>query len=98
MVFLNTSGDIFSEEQKAALQNYFARGKGFVGIHSASNTEMQWDWFTEMIAATFKDHPKVQNATLLIDTNGNHPAINGLNKKEDFLDEPGARRNLRHTD
>ena len=87
LVFLNTSGNIFSEEQKAALQYFFARGKGFVGIHSASNTEMQWDWFTEMIGATFKDHPKVQSATLLVNTNSHHPAINGLNNQEEFMDE-----------
>ena len=87
LVFLNTSGNIFSEEQKAALQNYFASGKGFVGIHAASDTEKQWDWFTEMVGATFKDHPKVQNAMLEINTNCNHPAINGLNSQEIFKDE-----------
>ncbi|WJJ97739.1 ThuA domain-containing protein [Algibacter luteus] len=87
LVFLNTSGDIFSEAQKAALQNYFSRGKGFVGIHAASDTEKDWGWFTEMIGATFKNHPKVQEATLNINTECNHPAINGLKSKEVFKDE-----------
>lgn len=87
LIFLNTSGDIFSKDQKVALQNYFARGKGFVGIHAASDTEKEWDWFTEMIGATFKDHPKVQNATLNINTESRHPAINHLNTTEVFMDE-----------
>ncbi|MGB5418365.1 ThuA domain-containing protein [Algibacter sp.] len=87
LVFLNTSGNIFSEDQKLALQNYFARGKGFVGIHAASDTEKQWDWFTEMIGATFKNHPKVQPATLNINTDCEHPAIKGLNNEEVFRDE-----------
>lgn len=87
LVFLNTSGDIFSEDQKEALKNNFARGKGFVGIHAASVTEKNWEWFTEMIGAIFKDHPKVQSATLNINTERNHPAIKGFNKQEVFIDE-----------
>lgn len=87
LVFLNTSGDIFSEDQKKALKNYFARGKGFVGIHAASDTEKQWSWFTEMVGATFKDHPKVQRAGLNINKTCSHPAINNFNDKEVFTDE-----------
>ncbi|GAA4814908.1 ThuA domain-containing protein [Litoribaculum gwangyangense] len=87
LVFLNTSGNIFSNDQKVALQNYFARGNGFVGIHAASDTEKEWDWFTEMIGATFKDHPKVQKATLNIHTECHHPATNHLNTTEVFKDE-----------
>ena len=87
LVFLNTSGDLFDENQKKALKKYMANGNGFVGVHAASNTEMEWPWFTEMIGATFKDHPKVQNATLHIDKASEHPSINHLNKIEVFRDE-----------
>jgi len=87
IVFLNTSGNIFSDENKNALKNYFARGKGFVGIHAASDTEKEWQWFTEMVGATFKDHPKVQTATLNVNTTCQHPAIDGWNVNEVFKDE-----------
>ncbi|MFV9551368.1 ThuA domain-containing protein [Algibacter sp. PT7-4] len=87
LVFLNTSGDIFDKKQKEALQDYMANGNGFIGIHAASDTEKEWPWFTEMIGATFKSHPKVQNATLIIDKSNSHPAINHLNEKEVFKDE-----------
>jgi type 1 glutamine amidotransferase len=87
LVFLNTSGDIFDEYQKKAFQKYIANGKGFVGIHAASDTEKEWPWLAEMIGATFKDHPKVQNATVHFDKSTEHPAINHLNKKEVFKDE-----------
>lgn len=87
LVFLNTSGDIFDDNQKEVFQNYIAEGNGFVGIHAASNTEMEWSWFTKMVGATFKDHPKVQNATLHIDKTTEHPAINHLKDKEVFKDE-----------
>lgn len=87
VVFLNTTGNIFNEENKAALRNFFARGKGFVGVHSASNTEEEWPWFTEMIGATFKDHPKVQSATVNVNTSCQHLAIKNWNEKEVFIDE-----------
>ena len=87
LVFLNTTGDLFSPIQKKALKNYFARGKGFVGIHAASDTEMEWNWFTEMIGATFKDHPKVQPATVHVNKRTNHPAVAELKETEVFKDE-----------
>ena len=87
LVFLNTSGDVFDENQKKALQKYIANGNGFVGVHLASGTETKWPWFTEMIGATFKDHPKVQNATLNINKTSNHPSIAHLKDIEVFKDE-----------
>ncbi|WP_298551474.1 ThuA domain-containing protein [uncultured Algibacter sp.] len=87
LVFLNTSGNLFDENQKKALKQYMITGKGFVGIHCVSNTEIEWPWFTEMIGATFKDHPKVQNATLHVDKSSEHPTINHLEAVEVFKDE-----------
>lgn len=87
LVFLNTSGDIFNENEKQALQSYMAKGYGFVGIHAASDTEKEWPWFTKMIGATFKNHPKVQNAKLHIEKSSSHPAINHLKETEAFKDE-----------
>jgi type 1 glutamine amidotransferase len=87
IVFLNTTGNILEDNQKKAFQKYINRGNGFVGIHAASDTEKEWTWFTNMIGATFKIHPKVQNGTLYIDTSSEHPAINHLKEKEVFKDE-----------
>jgi type 1 glutamine amidotransferase len=87
LVFLNTTGDLYDEGQKEALKTYMVKGNGFVGIHAASNTEMEWSWFTKMIGATFRDHPKVQKATLYIDKSSEHPAINHLKETEVFKDE-----------
>ncbi|MGJ8761408.1 MAG: ThuA domain-containing protein [Polaribacter sp.] len=87
VVFLNTTGNILEEKQKKAFQKYINNGNGFVGIHAASDTEKEWTWFTNMIGATFKIHPKVQNATLHIDASSEHSAINHLKKEEVFKDE-----------
>ncbi|WP_299130768.1 ThuA domain-containing protein [uncultured Winogradskyella sp.] len=87
IVFLNTTGNVFNARQKEALKTYMASGKGFIGIHAATNTEMEWLWFTDMIGAVFRDHPKVQNATLRIEKSIAHLAINHLNETEVFRDE-----------
>ena len=39
VIFLNTTGNILNEEQQAAFEKFIRAGKGFVGIHSASDTE-----------------------------------------------------------
>lgn len=87
VVFLNTTGNLFNDQQKKAFKKYIANGNGFVGIHSASNTEEQWPWFTDMIGATFRDHPRVQKAKVLVNLYNEHPAIKHLNKEEFFKDE-----------
>ncbi|WP_418262579.1 ThuA domain-containing protein [Flavobacterium faecale] len=65
LIFLNTSGDLFNNEQKKTFQNYIAQGKGFVGLHAATDTEKSWPWYGNMVGAVFNEHPKIQKATLV---------------------------------
>src|SRR5579875_1430963 len=39
VVFLNTTGDVLNNEQQAAFEHYIHHGGGFVGVHSATDTE-----------------------------------------------------------
>jgi len=50
---------------------------GFVGIHSASDTEYQWPWYGRLVGAYFASHPEIQRATIRI-ANPNHPATKSL--------------------
>ncbi len=79
LVFLNTTGDILNDSQQDVLKAYFARGKGFVGIHAASDTEMDWPWYNAMIGAVFSKHPKIQKAVL--NTSENYKAFFGKDYK-----------------
>src|SRR5215475_3578943 len=45
IVFLNTTGDILDARQQEAFEQFIRRGGGFVGIHSASDTEYDWPWY-----------------------------------------------------
>ncbi|MBJ7880521.1 ThuA domain-containing protein [Gelidibacter salicanalis] len=87
VVFLNTTGNILNDYQQNDFKKFIANGNGFVGIHAATDTEKDWPWYNEMIGATFTSHPKVQDATLKIDTSIQHPSITHLKESEVFNDE-----------
>jgi type 1 glutamine amidotransferase len=66
VVFLLTTGDILNAEQKAAFERYIRAGGGFVGVHSAADTEHGWPWYTRLVGRTFQAHPANQTATLVV--------------------------------
>ena len=44
VVFLCTTGTVLDTLQKEAFKKYIQAGGGFVGIHSATDTEYSWPW------------------------------------------------------
>lgn len=66
VIFLSTTGDVLNEEQQKAFEKYIQSGKGFVGIHAATDTEYDWPWFAKLVGANFLSHPKQQTAKLVI--------------------------------
>ncbi|MCG8372641.1 MAG: ThuA domain-containing protein [Balneolales bacterium] len=77
VIFLSTTGDILNEEQQAAFEQYISTGKGFVGIHAASDTEYSWPWYGELVGAYFDSHPQIQQATIEV-ADKVHPSTNFL--------------------
>jgi type 1 glutamine amidotransferase len=70
VVFLLTSGNILDNEQKAAFERYIQAGGGYVGVHSASDTEHHWSWYGKLVGAFFLSHPRIQQATIdVVDRN-----------------------------
>jgi|ADGO01.1.fsa_nt_gi Uncharacterized protein conserved in bacteria len=67
IVFLLTTGDVLSDQQQAAMERFIRSGRGFVGIHSAADTEYEWAWYTSMLGHMFKSHPQIQTATLKVE-------------------------------
>lgn len=66
IVFLMTTGSILNEDQQAAMQRFIQSGKGFVGIHSASDTLYEWEWYTKLVGRMFRIHPVIQTAELQV--------------------------------
>lgn len=64
VVFLSTSGEILTPAQRNALKRFVQSGKGFVGIHSASDTELNWPWYGKLVGHRFKIHPEIQTAKI----------------------------------
>jgi type 1 glutamine amidotransferase len=77
VVFLNTTGDVLNAAQQTAFEQFIAGGKGFVGIHAATDTEYSWPWYHGLVGAYFNGHPAVQQATVQV-VNKLHPATAAL--------------------
>jgi type 1 glutamine amidotransferase len=86
VVFLCTTGDVLDPEQRAAFERYIRSGGGFVGIHSASDTEYHWPWYGQLVGAYFTSHPQIQRATVHI-TDPSHPSTKGLPAIWERIDE-----------
>ena len=77
VVFLLTSGDVLNNSQQAAFEDYIRSGRGYVGVHSASDTEYSWPWYGDLMGAYFDNHPSIQVATVNIEIT-DHPSTEGL--------------------
>lgn len=86
VVFLSTTGDIFTEPQQNEFIKFIQNGGGFVGIHAATDTEYEWPWFGKMVGGYFISHPKQQQATIKV-VNHKHPATEFLGKEWSKFDE-----------
>ncbi|MGH9936078.1 MAG: ThuA domain-containing protein, partial [Blastocatellia bacterium] len=77
VVFLNTTGDALNDDQQAAFQRYIRNGGGFVGVHSATDTEYDWAWYGGLVGAYFQSHPAIQPAQIRIE-DSSHPSTSTL--------------------
>jgi type 1 glutamine amidotransferase len=64
VVFLHTTGDVLDAAQQTAFVGWIAKGGGFVGVHSAADTEYGWPFYGALLGTWFAGHPPVQVATL----------------------------------
>lgn len=82
VVFSNTSGDVFTTDQRKAFEAFLKNGGGYLGIHAAGdNSHAAWDWYmNDILGATFTQHtmdPQFQQATVITEDEA-HPATQGL--------------------
>jgi type 1 glutamine amidotransferase len=77
VVFLNTTGNVLNLAQEAAFERFIRAGGGFVGVHSATDTEYDWPWYGELVGAYFAGHPRVQPAAIRV-VDASHPATTDL--------------------
>jgi type 1 glutamine amidotransferase/HEAT repeat protein len=77
VVFQNTTGLAFKDPAaRAALLSYVAGGRGFVGVHAATDSFYTWPEAQDMIGGLFHDHPwkSIDEVGIKVDEPG-HPLV-----------------------
>jgi len=87
VIFLSTTGDVLNDAQQAEFQKYIHNGGGFVGVHSATDTEYDWPWYGNLVGAYFRNHPSVQQVATLHIVDPNFIATRHLPAEWKRLDE-----------
>ena len=86
VVFYTTGELPISAQQKADLLAFVESGKGFVGIHSATDTFYEWPEYGRLIGAYFDQHPWHQEVTIRVEDR-EHPATRHLRETFRITDE-----------
>ncbi|MGC4759211.1 ThuA domain-containing protein [Micromonospora trifolii] len=86
VIWLSTTGDVLNAAQQAAFERYITGGGGYVGVHSASDTEYDWQWYGGLVGAYFASHPAEQNVTVKV-ADQVHPSTATLPQRWTRFDE-----------
>ena len=73
-------------QQQAEIERFIRAGGGYVGVHSACDTEYEWPWYGQLVGAYFQHHPEIQAATVHVE-DGTHPSTVGLPARWERTDE-----------
>ena len=85
--FALTTGELeFTPAQKGAIVNFVSEGKGFLGVHSATDTLYEWPDYGRLVGAYFKEHPWTQVATVVVEDPSN-PSTAGLGDRFSITEE-----------
>src|SRR5258706_7109683 len=58
VVFLSTTGDVLNPAQQDVFERYIQAGGGYVGVHSATDTEYDWPWYGRLAGAHLHRPPR----------------------------------------
>lgn len=100
----NRDAFIMNADQMSAFERYVRKGRGYVGIHAASDGDYKWAFYVGLVGAMFKDHatqdPLTNKAVLRVEDQA-HPATMGLGAQwtaadewYNFKDDPRARAHV----
>ena len=88
VVLNNSTGDLFTGDQRAAFQAWIEAGGRVVALHGAGGTDPSpWPWFSDtVIGARFIGHPQIQPATVRVEDAAS-PIMAGLQVNWAHTDE-----------
>jgi type 1 glutamine amidotransferase len=73
IIFLQTTGNIFDDDQKQAIEHFVEQGGGLLTIHTGTVTENDWEWYIDNLGAAFVGHPTYRRASLSLKTGTTRP-------------------------
>jgi type 1 glutamine amidotransferase len=86
-VMFYTSGEIpMSGAQKMALLNFVHSGRGFLGLHSSTDTFYTWPDYLDLVGGYFDGHPWHQNVSIEV-VDPSDPIVAFLGNSLQFDDE-----------
>jgi uncharacterized protein len=87
LFFALTSGELpLSVAQKNAIVGFVSGGKGFLGVHSATDTLYEWPDYGALVGAYFREHPWTQEASVIVEDRS-HPSTTGLGDRFALVEE-----------
>jgi glucose/arabinose dehydrogenase len=87
VAFVNTTGDVLDAAQQAAMERFIRSGRGYVGVHSAADTEYGWEWYGRLVGAYFRSHPLLPVEVEVTTEEDTHPSTAHLEPTFTFIDE-----------
>jgi type 1 glutamine amidotransferase len=87
LFFCLTSGELpLTGDQRTAILDFVAGGRGFLGVHSATDTLYDWPDYGRLVGAYFREHPWTQQGTVIVEDQS-HPATAGLGDRFSLVEE-----------
>ena len=86
VVFLNTSGNILSDNEQSAFEHYFQQGGGFVAIHSAIKTEPDWAYMDKLLGTRATGAESSEGASTINVADRVHDATKSLPERWSHTD------------
>jgi type 1 glutamine amidotransferase len=83
---LNTTGEFFDATQQNVMERFIESGNVFVGVHSASDTEYDWEWYNKLVGRMFHIHPTIQTAKMKI-LDSKFPGLQGFEQDRLWTEE-----------
>lgn len=89
VIFSNTSGGgLLDDDQKAAMERFIQNGKGFIGIHAATDTyrntddDSKWLWYNELVGGIVQTSPNhtSNNTQATMSVFVEHPVTDHINQ------------------
>jgi len=77
LLFMTTGELPMNEDQKHAIIDFVKEGKGFVGVHNATDTFYKFPEYGEMLGGYFSGHPWTQDVYVIVEDR-NHPSTRHL--------------------